>query len=173
MNQSELAERVGVSRQYINKLVLDGKITVTDGHVDLEEAAFEFDIPKKILEKNIEEMTAAELRGLRDSISSPDQQEPNPNEMYRDARARKTNAEASKKELELREARGELIEAEQVKRDAAHCAKQLQSSILNVPDRVAAQLAAESDYTEVHRILSEALRTALSSVSVGLRREED
>lgn len=92
---------------------------------------------------------------------------------YYAARMRKTEAEAAKKDIERRRLEGELIEAEQVKRDAAHCAKQLQSSILNVPDRVAAQLAAESDYTEVHRILSEALRTALSSVSVGLRREED
>ena len=90
---------------------------------------------------------------------------------YYAARMRKTEAEAAKKEIERRRLEGELVEVERVQADAIACAKQLRTSILNVPDRVAAQLAAERDQVEVHRILTEALRVALESVSVGLRGE--
>lgn len=65
-------------------------------------------------------------------------------------------------ENDLRE--GTLVEADQASRAAFEFARTLREAILNVPARISAELAAESDASRVHLRLDAALREALVSV---------
>jgi phage terminase Nu1 subunit (DNA packaging protein) len=66
--------------------------------------------------------------------------------------------------LEFEERSGKLISADDVKHQAFKVARTVRDSILNLPDRVAAQLAAETDPGAVHLILTEELRKALEEL---------
>lgn len=66
--------------------------------------------------------------------------------------------------LEFEERSGQLVRAEEVKNEAFKVARIVRDGILNVPDRVAAQLAAETEPGAVHMILSEELRKALEGL---------
>jgi len=66
--------------------------------------------------------------------------------------------------LEFEERSGALVSADEVKNEAFKTARVVRDSILNLPDRLAAQLAAETDPVAVHLILSEELRKALESL---------
>jgi hypothetical protein len=69
--------------------------------------------------------------------------------------------------LEFEERSGQLVRADDVKNEAFKSARVVRDSILNVPDRIAAQLAAETEPGAIHIILTEELRKALE----GLQRE--
>jgi len=67
-------------------------------------------------------------------------------------------------ELELEQKKGELVNAADVKREAFSRGRELRDRILNVPARVAAQLAATTDPREVEAQLDVELRTALQEL---------
>lgn len=60
---------------------------------------------------------------------------------------------------------GRLVDAARARRDAFACARTVRDSILNVPDRIAAELAAESDPARVFARLDAELRKALESIA--------
>ncbi len=63
--------------------------------------------------------------------------------------------------LENEEKRGQLIDAAEARREAYRCARSVRDALLNIPDRLAAELAAESDVTRVHIRLDGEIRQAL------------
>jgi hypothetical protein len=67
--------------------------------------------------------------------------------------------------LEIDERTGRLIDVEAVKSSAFAKARQVRDSILNIPDRVAPILAAESDQNRVAEILTAEMKTALDGLS--------
>ena len=66
-------------------------------------------------------------------------------------------------EADLQE--GALVKADQAARAAFEFSRTLREAILNVPPRIAAELAAESNAARVHVRLETALREALASVA--------
>lgn len=66
-------------------------------------------------------------------------------------------------ENNLRE--GGLVEADKASREAFDFARTLRENVLNIPGRLAAELAAERDTGRVHRRLEDALREALESTA--------
>jgi hypothetical protein len=71
-------------------------------------------------------------------------------------------AELSK--LEFDEKSGKLTEVEKVKRDAFKLARVVRDAMLNIPDRVAHELAHDSDPARVHIRLTEEIRFALMAL---------
>lgn len=69
-----------------------------------------------------------------------------------------------------RQKRGRLIDARTARREAFECARAVRDSVLNVPDRLAAELAAERDAAKVHARLDAELRKALESAAEVLAR---
>lgn len=69
-----------------------------------------------------------------------------------------------------RQRSGRLIDAEVARREAYESARSIRDAVLAVPDRVAAELAAESDAGRVHARLREELRAALAGVAEALAR---
>lgn len=69
--------------------------------------------------------------------------------------------------LEYEQKAGSLVSAEEVKKEAFKIARIVRDSILNIPDRVAAELAAETNQFRVHKRLTEELRKALEELGNG------
>ena len=85
-----------------------------------------------------------------------------------DAMLRVTFQREVKLELENMKARGQLLDAAEERRRDFECARTVRDNILNVPDRLAAELAAESDPGRVHRRLDDELRAALEVLAEAL-----
>jgi phage terminase Nu1 subunit (DNA packaging protein) len=56
--------------------------------------------------------------------------------------------------LKLKEAEGELVRADDVKRDMGKLAAMVKSGLMNIPDRIAAELAGMNDPHEIHTLIT-------------------
>lgn len=83
-------------------------------------------------------------------------------------KVRLTKARADHAEIELKARRGELLNAEEVKQAAFDMARITRDALLNIPDRIAAGLAVETDQHRVREMLTTALYEALERLSDGL-----
>lgn len=72
-------------------------------------------------------------------------------------------AELAKLEVDLK--RGELVSADSVKKAAFDLAKTVRESLINIPDRVANQFAAEADPQAIHMALSHEIQSALERLA--------
>lgn len=85
-----------------------------------------------------------------------------------EAQLRVTFQREVKLELENMKSRGQLLDAVEERRRDFECARTVRDNILNVPDRLAAELAAESDPKRIHARLDEELRSALEVIAEAL-----
>ena len=83
------------------------------------------------------------------------------------SRERHEHYKAEQAKLAVDQQRGELIPLEHVKREAFALAKAVREALLNLPDRVANQLAGENDPAAVHQLLSDELTGALAQLADG------
>jgi hypothetical protein len=67
--------------------------------------------------------------------------------------------------IEFEERAAKLVSRDEVTVAAFTKARTVRDSLLNIPDRVASMLAAESDPARVHHILADEIRKALSELS--------
>lgn len=80
-------------------------------------------------------------------------------------REREVKARALKLELEVRQRAGDLVQVEAVRREWFKAARAVRDSLLAIPDRVAADLAADDDPHRVRVALDVELREALEDLS--------
>lgn len=78
------------------------------------------------------------------------------------SRAKREAYQAELARLEYEEKQGTLVNAEAVKKEAFRTARLVRDAMLNIADRIAAELAADTDSFSVHRKLTDEIRTALS-----------
>lgn len=83
------------------------------------------------------------------------------------SRERKEHYNAELARLQALQAREDLVPASDVKRQAFTLGRQIRDNVMGIPDRVAPLLAAAKDSREVHRMLTEELRTALRVLADG------
>lgn len=81
---------------------------------------------------------------------------------YWASRARREQAEADLAELKLAEQRGELVRTADVRASHARRLASLRESLLQIPPRLAAVLAAEADQAKVHDALAAEIHAALA-----------
>jgi hypothetical protein len=67
-------------------------------------------------------------------------------------------------ELKLNEARGELVSAQKVKDDMAKLAAIVKSGLMNIPDRISAQIAGMNQPHEIHALIKEEINLALAEL---------
>lgn len=67
--------------------------------------------------------------------------------------------------LEFEEKSGRLVNADGMKNEAFKLARIVRDAILNIPDRISAELAAETEPFKVHTRLTEELRVALEALA--------
>ena len=107
--------------------------------------------------------SAAGAGGSVDSPASTEPDEPAPGDTaeYRKARAERERTSADRAQLELDQLRGKLIDVDEAKRLAFTSFRSVRDAVLNVPARVAAQCAAETDALRVEQLIEDELSLAL------------
>ena len=93
----------------------------------------------------------------------PDDQIPD----FQTSRERREHYSAEQVKLLVDQQRGTLVPLDAVKREAFALAKAVREALINIPDRVANQLAGESDPAAVHQLLSDELTSALGQLADG------
>jgi len=73
---------------------------------------------------------------------------------YLAAKAREANSKATLAELEVQERSGALARTEGIDKRAFELAHEAREKLFSIPDRLAVQLAAESDPAKVHELLT-------------------
>jgi hypothetical protein len=157
---TEFATLIGVSRQAVLEAIKRGRLPKSarkvgeHWHIDPALGKIEF-------AKNVD----AAKRPPRDEIVSVvggDDDYPDFNE----SRAKREFHMAALAELDHSERSGTLVNAEEVRRSAFKLARQARDGMLNIADRVAADLAAETDAFKVHARLTKEIREALSALAL-------
>ena len=82
-----------------------------------------------------------------------------------ESRARREHYQAELAKLEVDHRRNELVSADGVKKEAFNVAKTVREALINIPDRVANLLAAESNATAIHMALTDEITQALEGLA--------
>lgn len=148
MSQAAWAKKHGFSRQYANELIRKGVIRLINGQID----SFEADAAVAAIR---EPARASRRQGDDGSLST----------LLLKSRI-KTEVERGKLlELRAKAESGQLVPADVVKVAAFRKARIVRDGLLNLPDRLAAVLAAESDPAKVHDLLTREIRLILEELT--------
>lgn len=156
MTQAAYAASKKVSRQAINKLVKQGKLVLIEGKIDPA-------VADALLLERVDparSKTAAGLAGQDDKTPAP-KRESDASRFYR-AKADREEAEAERAQLELEKLRGDLLEREPIERALFEAGRMFRDQVLNVPKRIAGDLAAMTDAAAIEERLVAELRRALA-----------
>lgn len=146
VNKTELAKLVNMSKQHIGKLAKEGKLVFgADRKIDEEEA-------KKQILNSKERVKAAEVETEADGDTLT----------YYKTQTEKYKSQIT--EIDLAKKRGELLVAEDVKKQAYTIGKKLNDSLISIPERISNIIAVESDPLKVRNILLQEIRLCLNDV---------
>ena len=104
---------------------------------------------------------AAELKRRVEGL--PDDAIPDLNE----SRARREHYQAELAKLQVTQQRGELVPADEVKKEAFKMGRSVREALANLADRLSHQLAGETDPTVIHQVLTQEHRAALVELCDG------
>ena len=158
MKTPEFAVLIGVSRQAVLKAILAGKLPKSakkkkgDWEIDPELGRIEWGQNTKVAWQKAD-------------LSDGEPDEPSDIPEFNESRAKREFHMAALAELDHSERSGRLIDAEEVKRSAFKLSRQTRDAMLNIPDRCAADLAAETDAFKVHARLTKEIREALTALA--------
>ena len=145
------ARHRGVSHTAVQKAIQSGRISVEpDGTLDPAKAYAEW-------EKN--------TRSSKGSVASAAIAQASGGVDFNKARAVKETYNARLAKLTYEERMGQLVSVEEVKLGAFNMARKLRNRILQIPMRISAQLAAETDPHIVEDMLNAELSGALEELS--------
>lgn len=166
LTESGLARELGVSRQAVHELVKRGILSKDkDGLIDVEMAKIALmnrvrpsgktaaalqDTPPPDADKNAGDQPAAEGT----EVTS-----------YHVAKTLREAAEAQIARLKLAEMQGDLIRVDAIKTTLATVFATTRDALLQLPDRLAPLMAAETDATAVHTLLHAEIHQALHHLS--------
>jgi len=120
--------RVGLSTTAVSKAVNTGRIKLNP------DGSLPDDAEKQLIENSAPE------RSKREQMAKP---APAEAPSFLSVKIRKETAAAQLKEIELAKEKGQLLEKEQVKESVYKYARQIRDAVLSIPERVAADLAAQ------------------------------
>lgn len=170
----EYARTRNVALFTVQAAIRDGRITTTpdaDGKPKIDPATADAqflantDPSKQGRAKSLEPPSSAPGAGeTAQSVQSPPAPPPPAANTYQHHRTEKEGYEAKLRRLKYLEQKGRLIPADQVRDAALKLGRQLRDSVLNLPDRLSAILAAETDPQRVNAILTDELTKALEAL---------
>lgn len=189
VSQREFARRVNRSHVWVNRLVREGRLPANDqGQIPLAAGleAFEHLQPtggdgrieymdrkqEKRAEKKAVKKAPAKKSADRKSGPEPEPEIPATttgmtvakiNEAYNRARLAEKTYQAKLRELEYKEASGELIPRDDVEADAERTGAEVRERLMSVPPRVAGVCEGKTA-REIERIIEEAINEALSAL---------
>jgi phage terminase Nu1 subunit (DNA packaging protein) len=163
VSQSQAAKREGISRSWLSQLIREGRVQVND-HRQVR--------PHELRHVRNHELDLARGRHKpRPDGTTPgdDPMGTGEGDSFNEARRRRENAEAQLAELKVRREVAELVEWDKIQALNASTAVLIRESLLAIPDRLSAVLAAESDESKVRALMDVEIRAALKSLALALR----
>ena len=151
MTVSEWARSLGISKQAGHQAVARCGIPVEDGRVDPDVATALYQKRTRPRARTKEAPSSAAVAAGQGG--------------YLASRARREAAEAKLAELKLGEVAGELVRADDVRAECARLATALRNAFLQMPDRLAPVLAAETEPSRVHALLMTEIRQVLTQLA--------
>lgn len=156
---SDYARHRRCTRKAVYDALRDGVIALdTDGKIDVATADAAWSANRA--------PEPPQLRGSRGaSRDDGDEDTDDGGESRNAADTRRARAQADLAEIKAAEARGELVGAAQVERDAYEAARITRDRVMTVPARVTAIMRAAGSDAEARRLLEDELRSALRSAA--------
>lgn len=166
MSQSDFADVIGKSRQYVHKLVKAGKLPVAaDGRLDPE-------ICKALLQQ-MKDPARVLAAGNKQDLSAllddePDDAAPVQKQTYNQAALIHKLAQGQMIQLQLRKESGELVEKADVEREAFDCSRIIRDRLMTLPQEMAGELVGMTDEAAIRLYLRNKLRDALMEASANV-----
>ena len=168
MTQAEYARHRGCSKVAVGKAVKAGRISLVNGLIDPVVADIQWKQNSRARASNApaapDGQLPLETAGLSTRLHTDPADAPK-NDDYMVSRTRRESAEAELAELRLAEQHGHLIRVDAVKQALANAFTATRDSLLQIPSRLSAVLAAETDAAKVHELLQLELHRALEGMS--------
>lgn len=161
ITRAEYAIRKGVAARTIGKYCQRGVIPLHGDRIDPAEADARLEI---FLVDPIGSGRPDELADVTDEGTSQRKAKKN-NNSYTEARTQEKNLKIELLELDVALKKGEMVLTKDVEIAAFSLAREIRDRMLNIPDRVAAIIAAESDEIVVRDILTKHIEGELQAVS--------
>jgi hypothetical protein len=179
MSVSEFARHRGVSAEAVSLAITDGRIkTEPDGSIEVTQADIDWERntrkarrdPKVDVAAGTKRReTWAKKNSARAEIAAADSGALESNSMsYADARAYEQNINAKLKQIELEQRQGSVLPREAVAQTLETLFRVHRDAILNIPNRVAAQVFEQTSIADVHAMLENELRVTLDELADGL-----
>ena len=161
---ADLAQLKNVSRSAVSQRkrsgVLDGAIVKHNGKTLLNK-----DLAMDLWDKNtapvlnqLPVQTKKELKKQIDAL--PDDAIPD----FNTSRARKEHWQASLAQLQVQQQKKDLIPVTQIKKSSFEMGRAIRESLANLADRLASQVAGETDPQVIHKFLTQEHRAALEQL---------
>ncbi|MFH0730749.1 MAG: hypothetical protein V2B19_30940 [Pseudomonadota bacterium] len=172
---SELAKDVGVSSARIRALI--GRGILDDAIIErpfLRTGPYKLDLIKArdCLNKYLSVKQESNIRAGRSGSVRSSKLLSDRDKLLR-AQIRKELATAKIRENELATAEGKLVNFEDMKREIFSGSRMVRDAIMNIPDRVAAIIAAETDEHKVRLLLDREIRQSLQGLCDDFEKRKD
>ena len=174
VSQAEYARQRGVSRQYIGQMVAKGVIRLADRKVDPDQANVALAaVREPARTERSKEQTKVPTVSVTPSANRPMDLSPTGGDLPTLLLKSRIKSEIERSkllEIKARVEAGRYVDAEDVKAAAFNKARVVRDGLLNIPDRLAAVLAAENNVTRIHEVLSAEIRATLEELTGGSKR---
>ena len=182
MTQAECARRHGFSRQYASRLVQKGVVRLVNGKLDPAQANAALTAirePARPVRRTELPRTGPGNRSptapQRPGSSGPETlslpQGGDLPTLLLKTRIKSEVERARLLEIKARVEAGKYVDADEVNVAAFNRARVVRDSLLNIPDRLAGVIAAESDAQKVHALLATEIRQVLEELTGGPEHE--
>ena len=168
MTKAAYARHRGCDEKAVRKAIAENRISCIDGKIDPVVADIQWAQNTRARASNAPVVPDGQLPLENAAPSTRLHTEPvdiPKNDEYMTSRTRRESAEAEMAELKLAEQHGHLIRVDAVKQALANAFTATRDSLLQIPSRLAAVLAAETDAAKVHELLQLELYRALEGMS--------
>ena len=169
VTKSEYARRRGCTEAAVRRAVRDGRITLIDGRIDpvAADAQWARNTRVRAGSRPTDDANLSGSGSAGGRAQPDDELEEDSAAGYWKSRARREKAEAELAELRLMEMQGQLVRADEWAAALARRAAAFREGLLQIPPRLSAQLAAESDQARVHRLLEDEVRQVVDHLTQG------
>lgn len=161
ITQAEYARRRGCDPTSVRDAIRAGRITLIDGKIDPDVADVQWARNSRARVGSGQRAAEPPAAPAGDDLTAPRLL------TYEEARRRRELAEAQKAELQLAELQGDLIRTADVRAAYAKRAAGLREALLQIPARLAAVMAAETDQAKCHDLLQSELHQVLAQITEG------
>jgi hypothetical protein len=163
ITQAEYARRRGCTEGAVRRAVRDGRISLINGKIDpvAADAQWARNTRVRAGSRATDDVNLSGSGGTGGTAAGDDDDEEDTATGYWKSRARRERAEAELAELKLAELQGQLVRADEWSAALARRAAAFREGLLQIPARVSAQMAAETDEARIHALLDAELRQVM------------